>query len=135
MLNASTISSLNFTTKFVSAFHPNLEVVGLPQRLIPTDRARAHVFMASLEDVHLAKPKSSCKRGAYAPSAVQKRAEIGTINAIALCERGLTSLAFNCRSHQISNVIVIKHQEIIRFSSSASIRRNQYSAHNCSWIY
>ena len=48
-------------------------------------------------------------------SAVQKRAEIGTINAIALCKRGLTSLAFNCRSHQISNVIVIKHHEINRF--------------------
>src|SRR6516225_293484 len=93
----------------MSAFHPNLEVVGLRRRLIPRIGPALMILIASLEDVHLAKPKSSCKRGAYAPSAVQKRAEIGTINAMALCKRGLTSLAFNCRSHQISNVIVIKH--------------------------
>src|SRR6516162_7319174 len=93
----------------MSAFHPNLEVVGLRRRLIPRIGPALMILMASLEDVHLAKPKSSCKRGAYAPSAVQKRAEIGTINAIALYERGLTSLAFNRRPHQISNVIGTPH--------------------------
>jgi hypothetical protein len=67
-----------------------------------------------LDDPDPVKPKRFCKRGTYASSAVQKRAEIGTINAIALRERSLTSFAFDCRFHQISNVIVIKHQEIIR---------------------
>src|SRR6516164_8217234 len=39
------------------------------------------------------KAQGSCKRGTYASSAVQKRTEIGALNAIALRERGLTSLA------------------------------------------
>jgi len=68
-----------------------------------------------LDDPNPAKPESFCNRGTYASPAIQKRTEIGTIDTMALRERSLTSLAFNRRSHQISNVIIIKHQEIVRF--------------------
>src|SRR5215470_8155412 len=78
-------------------------------------RAKGPVGRRSLDDPHPAKPKSFCKRGTYASSAVQKRTEIGMSNATAVRERSLTSFAFNCRSHQIRNVIIIKYQEIIRF--------------------
>src|SRR6516165_8723118 len=70
-------------------------------------RAKWPVGRRSLDDPHPAKPKSFCKRGTYASSAIQKRTEIGTSNAIALPERSLTSFAFNCPSHQIRNVIII----------------------------
>jgi hypothetical protein len=78
-------------------------------------REKWPVGRRSPDDPNPAKPEGSCKGGAYPSSAVQKRTEIGTINPTALRERGLTSLAFNCRPHQIGNVIIIKQQEITRF--------------------
>jgi hypothetical protein len=68
----------------------------------------------SLGDVHPAKPKRSYKRGAYASSAIQNRTDNSAINAMTVRESGLTSLAFNCDSQQIKNVVIIKYEEITR---------------------
>jgi transposase InsO family protein len=62
-----------------------------------------------LGNVDLSKPKSFYKRRTYASSAIQNRTEFAAINVIALRERGLTSLAFNCGLQQMKDVIIIKH--------------------------
>jgi hypothetical protein len=61
------------------------------------------------DDIHPAKPKGFCERGTNAPSAIQNRIEFAAMNVIALREGGLTSLAFNRRLEQASDVVIIKH--------------------------
>ena len=82
---------------------------------LPRRQAKVKPRCLLIDNPNPAKPESFCNRGTYASPAIQKRTEIGTIDTMALRERSLTSLAFNCRSHRISNVIIIKHQEIVRF--------------------
>jgi hypothetical protein len=68
-----------------------------------------------LGDVYLTKPKSLCNGATYGSFAIQNHIEFRTIKAIALRKGDLTSLAFNCGSQQMNNVIIIKHAEIVPF--------------------
>jgi len=66
----------------------------------------------SLDEVHLAKPKSLYKRPTYPPPAIQNRTDNCAINAIVICKSDLASLAFNCDSQQTNNVFFVKNKSI-----------------------
>jgi len=79
-------------------------------RRIAANIAKLPECCRSLGDVHYAKPESVCDRMAHRSFAAQNHVQVTAIEAMVLRKGGLTSLALNCGSQQIENVIIIKHQ-------------------------
>ena len=77
---------------------------GGSRRISPSCRS----YRRSLGDVHYAKPESVCDRMAHRSFAAQNHVQITAIDAMVLRKGGLTSLALNCGSQQIENVIIIE---------------------------
>jgi hypothetical protein len=64
----------------------------------------------SLGDVDYAKSESVGDRVAHSPFSAQNHIQVTAIDTMVPRKGGLTSLALNCGSQQIENVIIIKDQ-------------------------
>ena len=65
-----------------------------------------------LGDVHFVKPKSLCNCVANRFFAAQNHIQVSPINVVVLRKCDLTSLAFNCGSQQMNEVIIAKHKSV-----------------------
>src|SRR5262249_36904394 len=100
-----TITRMSLAGDRRPSYSPKTRRVGL-RRISRSCRSWCRSFC----DVHHAKPESVCDRMAHWSFAAQNHVQLTAIEAMVLREGGLTSLALNCGSQQIENVIIIKHQ-------------------------
>src|SRR6516165_8342138 len=86
-----------------------MQLFGTKRQFLPASGILATPKLAvSLDDVHFPKPETFCNRATRRFFAVQNSAQVSAINAVVPCKGALTTLAFNCDSQQINNVIVVK---------------------------
>jgi hypothetical protein len=65
-----------------------------------------------LGDVYFVKPKGLCNCVANRFFAAQNHVQVSPINVVVLRKCDLTSLAFNCGSQQMNEVIIAKHKSV-----------------------
>jgi hypothetical protein len=70
------------------------------------------VARRSLNHVNLAKAERLYKRTIYPPLAIQDRTDICAINAIMIRKSDLASLAVNCGSQQMNDLVFVKHKSV-----------------------
>jgi hypothetical protein len=75
-------------------------------------RAKRSVARRSLNHVNLAKAERLYKRTIYPPPAIQDRTDICAINAIMIRKSDLASLAVNCGSQQMNDLVFVKHKSV-----------------------
>jgi hypothetical protein len=93
--------------KNMIAMHP----FGIKSQFLPTSGILATPKLAVRSpDVHFPKPETLCNRATRRFFAVQNSVQVSVINAGAPSKGVLTTLAFNCDSQQINNVIIVKYK-------------------------
>src|SRR5262252_6664885 len=88
-----------------------VQLLDIKRQFLPTSGILATPKLAvSLDDVHFPKPETLCNRATRRFFAVQNSVHVSVINAGAPFKGVLTTLAFNCDSQQINNVIIVKYK-------------------------
>jgi hypothetical protein len=105
-----------------------VQLLDIKRQFLPTSGILATPKLAvSLDDVHFPKPETLCNRATRRFFAVQNSAQVSAINAGVPRKGALTTLALNCDSQQINNVIVVKYTDL-RLAKPDKLRNR--GAHN-----
>jgi hypothetical protein len=89
-----------------------MQLLDIKRQFLPTSGilATPKPAVRSVDDVHFPKPETLCNRATRRFFAVQNSVQVSAINAGVLSKGALTTLAFNCDSQQINNVILVKYK-------------------------
>ena len=105
-----------------------VQLLDIERQFLPTSGILATPKLAvSLDDVHFPKPETLCNRATRRFFAVQNSAQVSALNAGVPRKGALTTLALNCDSQQINNVIVVKYTDL-RLAKPDKLRNR--SAHS-----